>query len=151
MANSIRLSPKHGVNPAIPLCFFCGEPKEEIVLMGKLPGDKEAPKHPLINGDYEPCDKCKARWAQGYALIAVEDHPVFDGQIPIREGLYPTSEHIVLTENGIRAMFQPEAAQQIIDKGRAYIDAAGIREIQSRFAAAAKQEEGSESTTRRLT
>ena len=41
---SIRLSKEHGVNPAIPICYFCGEEKNEIVLAGRLPQDVEAPK-----------------------------------------------------------------------------------------------------------
>lgn len=43
MSNSIRLSPKHGLNPSISVCFFCGEDKNEIILPGKLEGDAEAP------------------------------------------------------------------------------------------------------------
>lgn len=43
--SSIKLSPKHGVNPTIPVCFFCGKPKNEIALMGRMGGkeDIEAP------------------------------------------------------------------------------------------------------------
>ena len=37
MSKSIRLSPAHGVNPTIPICFWCGNEKNEIALMGKLP------------------------------------------------------------------------------------------------------------------
>ena len=44
MKDGIRLSPKHGVNPAVPLCFLCGQAKNEIVLAGRLPGDVEAPR-----------------------------------------------------------------------------------------------------------
>ena len=39
MSKSIRLSDKHGVNPAIPKCFICGESKNEILLFGKLKGN----------------------------------------------------------------------------------------------------------------
>lgn len=43
--SSIKISPKHGVNPTIPVCFFCGKPKNEIALMGRMGGkeDIEAP------------------------------------------------------------------------------------------------------------
>lgn len=33
--SSIKVSPKYGVNPTIPVCFFCGKPKNEIALMGE--------------------------------------------------------------------------------------------------------------------
>ena len=39
--NSIKISQKHGVNPTIPICFWCGKEKNEIALLGKLPGDAE--------------------------------------------------------------------------------------------------------------
>ena len=42
--NSIRLSKKYRVNPAIPKCFYCGEDKNLLFLVGRLPGDVEAPR-----------------------------------------------------------------------------------------------------------
>ena len=39
---SIRLSEKHGLNPTLGVCFFCGEETGEIGLLGKLKGDREA-------------------------------------------------------------------------------------------------------------
>lgn len=33
---SIELSPKYGVNPTIPVCFWCGKEKNEIALMGRV-------------------------------------------------------------------------------------------------------------------
>lgn len=32
--SGIKLSPKYGVNPTIPVCFWCGKEKNEIALMG---------------------------------------------------------------------------------------------------------------------
>lgn len=74
MSNSIKISPKHGVNPTIPICFFCGEEKQEIALLGKIGGkseDLEAPRHMVL--DYEPCDKCKEQMKLGVVLIPVSD------------------------------------------------------------------------------
>ena len=68
---SIRLSPKYGVNPCIPLCFLCQQPKNEVLLLGKLKGDVEAPHH--VSFDQEPCDKCKEYMAQGIILISVDE------------------------------------------------------------------------------
>lgn len=74
MNNSIRLSPKYGVNPTMPLCFFCGQPTGEIALLGMLKKDVEAPKYMLLN--YEPCDKCKEARKQGVTRICVTAPPL---------------------------------------------------------------------------
>lgn len=57
MSNSIRLSPKHGVNPALVACFICGEDTNEIALLGRLRGeDREAPRRISLGS---ACDRCK--------------------------------------------------------------------------------------------
>lgn len=56
MNKNIILSEKHGVNPSITVCPICGK-EIGIALLGKLKGDKEAPRY--IQGDI--CDECKAR------------------------------------------------------------------------------------------
>jgi hypothetical protein len=84
MKNSIRLSERHGVNPTIPMCFFCGQQKNEIVLMGKLKGDAEAPKGVVF--DQTPCDKCREYMAQGVILISVDEKKSDDNRNPWRTG-----------------------------------------------------------------
>lgn len=79
MSRSIRLSEKHGVNPSLINCFFCGESKG-IALMGRLKGDAEAPRSCVM--DYEPCDKCKAMFDQGVLLIGVTTTQPSDGRPP---------------------------------------------------------------------
>ena len=78
----LRLSPKHGVNPAIPLCFFCNEPKSEIILAGRLPNDAEAPSHRVW--DHRPCDKCERLMKLGVILISTRDGE--SGRNPYRTG-----------------------------------------------------------------
>lgn len=68
---SIRISPKHGVNPAVLHCYFCNKPKNELALLGMLPGDAEAPRR--LVADTEPCDECKEYMARGILLISVAD------------------------------------------------------------------------------
>ena len=71
-SSSIRLSPKHGINPSIPKCFYCQEDKSEIVFFGLLPNDAEAPMHgPII--DMGPCDECASLMKKGVLLISVRD------------------------------------------------------------------------------
>jgi len=79
---TIKLSPTHGVNPAIPLCFFCNESKNEIILAGRLPGDEQAPQHHVWN--MEPCDKCVEYMKQGVIFISVRDDA--SGSNPYRTG-----------------------------------------------------------------
>ena len=67
--DEILLSPKHGLNPSMQLCFYCGECKG-IALMGKLKDDKEAPRECVT--DLEPCDKCKEKYKE-YSLIIEKD------------------------------------------------------------------------------
>jgi hypothetical protein len=67
----MRISKKHGVNPAIPLCFFCGEDKNELILAGAMKGDAEAPSGTVW--DMNPCDECQNFMEQGVILISVMD------------------------------------------------------------------------------
>ena len=64
----IKLSKKHGLQPVIPLCLYCGKEKNEIRLYG-AEGDKLAkfmgykdgalPMSMHIPGDLDPCETCK--------------------------------------------------------------------------------------------
>ena len=99
MSNSIKLSPKHGVNPTIPVCFFCGEDKNEIALLGHIGDlrkheDIEAPMRMVL--DYEPCDHCKEMFSQGVLVIEVTRTPLPDNRPPIAKGAYPTGRHVVV-------------------------------------------------------
>ena len=70
MSDSILLSEKHGVNPAICKCFYCGG-DVGVVLAGKLPGDVEAPHNVVWN--MQPCNECEKHMKAGIILIEVED------------------------------------------------------------------------------
>lgn len=65
---SIRVSPKHGVNPSLSACFFCGGDKNEIVLTGMMRGDVQAPHRAVWNK--EPCDTCQGYMKSGITLLA---------------------------------------------------------------------------------
>ena len=153
--SSIRLSPKHGLNPTIPVCFFCGQEKNELVLLGKMPAkkhtantawgtkstvvddpDPKAPMHAVI--DYEPCDACKQAMARGNALIGVVDHPRADGQPPIasdgRQDLYPTGQFMVINDHGIQGIFQKSAAQTILKNKKALVPQELLDELDKQLA-----------------
>lgn len=111
----LRLSPKHGVNPSMGICFWCGESSGEILLLGLMKGkemtDREAPREMVAN--YDPCESCKAKQAQG---IWIAEAKGFD------EDPKPTGRWWVMSEEGFERMFGGEAARQGLLKRRAWID-----------------------------
>lgn len=70
MSKGIKISEKHGVNPSLVTCFYCGEETGEIALLGKLPKDAEAPKH--ICTSVAPCEKCAEKY-KDYVLMVEAD------------------------------------------------------------------------------
>lgn len=108
--SSIKLSQKHGVNPTIPVCFFCGEQKNEIALLGKLKGDVEAPKNCVL--DYEPCDKCKEHMNMGVTLIEVSDVQPMDKRPPLtargNQQVYPLGGWCVIKPEATKRIFNQD-------------------------------------------
>lgn len=115
---SIRISEKHGVNPTIPVCFWCGKEKNEVALLGKLKGDVEAPRNCIL--DYEPCDECKKNWSLGVALLGTSKKPLNETLPPIKntsEGtLYPTGQWLVVTKEAAKRFFNEVATEEEIEK-----------------------------------
>lgn len=77
MSKGIKIG-EAGLNPTIPLCPVCSEPKNQVILTG-LGGEEWAKKHghkdgnmPMythVYGDLEPCDACKEK---GIALFEMK-------------------------------------------------------------------------------
>jgi hypothetical protein len=148
MAKGITLSKEHGVNPCIPVCFWCGEEKNEVALLGKLPGDAAAPMKAII--DFEPCDKCKAFMDQGITLIGVTTVQPENGVPSIGDGLYPSGAWSVLREESEFCQdllnAEPEERRETILKTRkCLIDDDVLRAIIAEAEAAAQEEETNES------
>lgn len=119
MSRSIRISEKHGVNPTIPTCFYCGEDKNEVALLGKLPGDKEAPMRMWINWDYEPCDECKKKMEQGITFIEVDNKPIIcENQISFVENAYPTGRWSVVKEEAVKRVLKGTDILELVLKTR---------------------------------
>lgn len=106
MSKSIKVSPKHGLNPCMPVCFFCGETKNEIALLGRIGGkeDLEAPMKAIL--DYEPCEECKKKFAEGVLLIEVTDYPNMEVQPMIAKNAYPTGIYSVVRPEALRGDFK---------------------------------------------
>ena len=67
----MRVHKDYGLNQTIPTCFFCGEAKNEVVLLGAA-FKGEAPLQMVI--DAEPCEACREKFALGITLFGVEVH-----------------------------------------------------------------------------
>lgn len=106
----IKLSPKYGVNPCIPICCWCGKEKNEIALLGKLKGDAEAPRNAVV--DYEPCEECQAKFNLGVVLIEVTKNQPNDNIMPIQKqdgvSLYPTFRYSVIKLEAAKKLFENE-------------------------------------------
>lgn len=93
MTRGVRLHPKHGVNPTMPVCAWCGEPTGEIALLGAAYKGK-APMHMRLNDD--PCAKCLESMAQGITFIE-----------RVREGSKErTGRWCVLRREGVQRMLE---------------------------------------------
>lgn len=90
-----RLHKEFGLNPTIPICFFCGKEKNMIALLGSSIKE-EAQKNMCI--DKEPCDECKSYMEQGILIIEVKDNT--DPSNP-----YRTGRLFVLTEEAAIRIF----------------------------------------------
>lgn len=96
----------------IPLCFFCGQKKNEIALFGKLPNDAEAPQDVCL--DHRPCDNCKDLMERGIMLIEVTD------DCPDAEH-YRTGRMVVVTEEFIARTMTPEAADLLLQRRACFV------------------------------
>lgn len=97
---SIRLSPKHGINPSMDTCPWCGQTRG-VVLLGKLKNDEEAPTKLITS--YDPCDTCQEQWNSCVICLEAQTTPVAENQPPITESnnkfIYPTYRHIGITQS----------------------------------------------------
>lgn len=107
----INLSKKHGVNPSMIVCIYCGEPKG-IALLGALPQDAKAPRQ--IATDTEPCDACAEKFKAGITFLEV----IKDRQ--------PTGRYTVITEegfiNGMKSIFTPDVFDSILASRGCHIE-----------------------------
>jgi hypothetical protein len=118
MSNELKLSPKHGVNPTIPICFWCGKEKEEIALLGQInKKDSEAPRRVIM--DYEPCEQCKELFNMGIHIIGVSTEPMVETMFPIVNDenitLYPTGSMFVSSEEWVTNFLTANNQQSMLD------------------------------------
>ena len=118
MSDEVKLSPKHGVNPTIPICFWCGKEKNEVALLGQInKEDAEAPKRVIM--DYEPCEQCKELFSMGIHIIGVSTEPIVETMFPIVNDdnikLYPTGSMFVSTEEWVTSFLTANNQQSMLE------------------------------------
>lgn len=125
--SDIILSPEHGINPSVALCFFCMK-EMGIALLGRLPNDAEAPRQGVWTT--APCEKCEKCMSLGVILISVKDesieqmnreqenftrHHAHNRKKLYIPNPYRTGGWCVVKDNVIKRMVtSPELADQII-------------------------------------
>ena len=101
------LSEKHGLNPSIQVCSWCGE-SMGIVMFGRN-GGKEAPRQIVM--DYDPCEKCQADWKKGACIIEVSfsktKHTVPISKVEGKD-VFPTGRLVVMKTEVFARMFPDE-------------------------------------------
>jgi hypothetical protein len=105
---NLRLHPKHGDNPAMPVCYFCHQETGEVALIGAA-YNGEAPRHMIVSK--EPCDQCKEHMTLGIVFAVVNA-----GEKD------PCGDIFVLTEDFVRRAVNEPMLSQILARRMAFID-----------------------------
>jgi hypothetical protein len=107
----MRISAKYGVNPTIPVCFYCRTDKNEVALLGAA-YHGQAPTRMVL--DRQPCEQCQTYMKRGIILIEASG----DEHAPIILGGYA-----VLTEEAVRRMLGEPMLSQVLSKRMCFLDA----------------------------
>jgi len=110
----VHLSPKHGLNASLSLCFYCQQEKNEIVFPGLLRGTNDAEARRKAVWDEEPCDACKGHMAQGVILISVDEKLTGEDT----NNPYRTGGWCVVTDDFIKRVVDPPGLLRMILKKR---------------------------------
>lgn len=128
MSNGIKLSPKYGLNPTLPVCFWCGEERGEIALMGHIGNgrkheDFEAPKYAII--DYEPCEHCREAMAQGFTVMEATTEPNSRASVEMQSGIYPTGRFVVVKTEAANRIF----GEEYTSKGKCFMSTSDFSQM----------------------
>jgi len=116
MDGKITLSPKHGLNPSLGLCYYCNEEDGTVVLPGKSRrGDEESPRKAVWSLD--PCKKCGDYMKQGVILISVRD-----GETKTKNP-YRTGKWVVIKESGVdRLPIHHEVIKRLLQSRYSFVE-----------------------------
>lgn len=110
----MKLHKEHGLNPTISICFFCGEEKNEIGLLGAS-YKGEAPLKTVLN--LEPCMACENNYtSKGVFLLESLDSKNFTGRfVCITDESFKKIFNIDIPEKKI-AFVEPKVFINFIEK-----------------------------------
>lgn len=137
---SIRLHPKHGLNPTVPVCFWCGEDKGEVALLGNKYKGEAPPKMVL---DYEPCTKCQELMKQGITMMEGDSASKL-GRPPMNNGVdvAPTGRWVVIKEEAVSSLGLNPEFEDTVRKRRGALIEKQLFEVLFSAAIEAPREEG---------
>jgi len=95
---SIRLHPKYGLNPTIPVCIICGKEVGEIALLGAACRD-QAPMYMVTS--VRPCGECREKHLKEGVLLVEADMEQRRGKKTPR----PTGRLLVIKSEAYRNIF----------------------------------------------
>lgn len=107
----MKISDKHGLNPSINVCFFCGKDKGELLFFGRLKGDAKAPQRVMAN--YKPCKECEAKMSKGVTVIEVTRTD--SGAVPIQPGAWPTGRWSVIKKEAAQRLFKTDSTKILLE------------------------------------
>lgn len=123
--SSIKLHKEHGLNPTMPVCFWCGNEKGEIAFLGSA-YKGEAPRTMLLNYDpcinYDPCTECEELMAQGITFMEAEPRQPNEKRVPMQVGTYPTGRWWVLKEESVKELVKEPALSEALRCRKMFID-----------------------------
>jgi hypothetical protein len=111
MKDSIRIHPQHGLNPTLPVCWWCGEETGEVALLGAA-FKGEAPHRMVLNR--APCPKCTEQMARGITLIQATE--ATRGNPPQMTGRW-----CVMTEDAVRRIFSADVLDNVLQHRKAML------------------------------
>lgn len=117
----IRLSKKYGVNATIPSCFWCGQLKNEIALMGHIGDGRKGEDFEVPMGivlDYVPCESCEQKMNLGVTVMEASMAPTSANQPEMQKGIYPTGRWSVIKSDAADRIF----GEQLNGHNKVFVD-----------------------------
>ncbi len=92
----ILLDPKHGVNPMLVVCSWCGEDTNEIALLGRLKDNSQAPMRGVLND--VPCDACGEHMAVGVTFVIINPAGEREGFFVLKQEAFDKMKDVLELE-----------------------------------------------------
>ena len=133
MSNDIKLSPKYGLNPTMTVCYWCGEPTNDIAFLGQIDKeDSQAPKYALLNYDF--CEKCKKKTKTRITIIGIDKYRFCENQPPITQingvDYYPYKAFIVVNKKFINKYIEDETLRKnVLEHKKMYLEIGAFFEL----------------------